>query len=106
MTSRNYYVAVNAYRSSTSPGFVNTWDIYRCHSASDQRHILREGLPVSDMVLLGNDGKQSPCYSARGIRLATRSERRWAAENHVDTIYFPTDEIGMWGDRRGDAETY
>lgn len=70
-----HYIAVNAYRSSTSAGFTNTWHVYRCTRAQ-QRDMLRRGLPVQDQWYLDADGRRQPCYSTMGIRLATAAERR------------------------------
>jgi hypothetical protein len=65
------YVAINSYRSSTSHGFGNTWDIRRCTPA-DRRKALRDGLPVGDCWL--SDG--IPIRSTMGVRPATAAERR------------------------------
>lgn len=67
-----YLIAVNRYRSSTSDGFANTWQVYQCRDRAQQRRILRDGLPVSDVR--GVDG--TPCYSTLGIRTVTAEERR------------------------------
>ena len=77
---RNYYVAINSYRSSTDAGFANTWDVFLCRDAAQQHRILRDGLPVRDIVHLQNGGSQSPVYSTIGIRAATRAEKRLAAQ--------------------------
>ena len=75
--NRNHYIAINAYRSSTDPGYGNTWTIYRC-TAEQQRRLLSEGLPVRDQVLLNADGSRSPSYSTQGIRTLTAAERAQA----------------------------
>jgi hypothetical protein len=76
---RNYYVAVNAYRSSTDNGFANTWRVWRAESQAAQRRILRDGLPVADSVYLHDDGRRSPVCSTMGVRPARRDEIRRAA---------------------------
>jgi hypothetical protein len=77
---KQYYIAINSYRSSTSEGFCNTWTIYRC-SKETQRRLLTEGLPVRDQCYLDNDGAQRAMYSTMGIRVATPAERKRAASD-------------------------
>lgn len=73
----NYYVAVNAYRSSTSNGFANTWGIYRCRSRKQQREILERGLPVHDCWYQDRDtGERSPMFSTLGVRSLDPDEYR------------------------------
>lgn len=79
--SRSYFVAVNAYRSSTDHGFANTWGVMRCESAKQQRHILNVGLPVGDQWWEDSDGKRHASISTMGIRAATRSEIREALKD-------------------------
>jgi hypothetical protein len=59
------YIAINAYRSSTSPGFANTWRIYRV-SPADRSHLLSVGMPTFGC------GTPTPI----GLRPATRTEIR------------------------------
>ena len=80
------YIAINAYRTSTSEGFANTWHTYTC-SREQQRRLLREGLTVRDSCLLDSAGERHPMLSTMGIRLATRAERR-AAAKHGDLARF------------------
>lgn len=67
---RQYYIAINAYRSSTSNGFGNTWNVYSCSGRAEQLALLRDGLPVSDCWY----SDMTPVCSTMGIRLATRGE--------------------------------
>lgn len=71
-----YYVAINAYRSATDHGFVNTWRVYRCHGRAHQHNLLTVGLPTHD------GGK-----TTLGVRRATRAEIRRA----------DGDGAGVWG---------
>ena len=64
-----YYIAINRYRSSTSDGFSNTWEIYSC-SKEDRRKLMSEGLPVGDVCNMD----RSAIYSTVGIRAATKAE--------------------------------
>lgn len=57
------YIAINPYRSSTSHGFANKWDYFKC-SKEDRRLLLGHGMPVKDVSY--SDG--SPFYSTMGIR--------------------------------------
>jgi hypothetical protein len=82
MSTRNYWVAINTYRSSTDNGFANTWQAHRCADAAEQRRILTEGLPVRDAEYIDNDGRRSPVSSTMGIRLLTASERRQVAKEY------------------------
>ena len=75
-TKRLYWIAINAYRSSTSNGFANTWQTYALSSKKRRDEILTEGLPVSDCVLIDSNGYRQLAYSTMGIRLATRPEIR------------------------------
>jgi hypothetical protein len=59
------YIAINAYRSSTSIGFANTWSTFRV-TRSDRSRLLSIGLPTHD----------SASATVTGIRPATRSEIR------------------------------
>ena len=59
---RHHWIAVNRYRSATSCGFANTWNIYLC-TRSEQIQALIDGL------LLRNGD-----LSTQGVRLATRQE--------------------------------
>jgi len=68
-----HYIAINQYRSSTDDGFGNTWMLYLC-TREEQRKLLTDGLPVSDVWY--EDGTK--CWSTRGIRTLTKSERRQA----------------------------
>lgn len=63
------YIAINRYRSSTSDGFSNTWEIYSC-SKEDRRKLMSEGLPVGDVWNMD----RSAIYSTVGIRAATKAE--------------------------------
>ena len=72
------YIAVNNMRSSTSHGFGNTWDVYRCKDQAERNKILRRGLAVKDQALLMRDGKTRPVLSTMGIRAARPEEIRWA----------------------------
>lgn len=84
-TKRRYFVAVNRYRSSTSDGISNTWEVRECEDQSHQRHILSEGLPVRDQVALDASGRRGPVYSTMGVRAATAAEVRRA--KHDETTY-------------------
>ena len=70
----NRWIAVNNYRNSTSSGFSNTWQIYRC-TAETRKRLLLTGLPVNDQCY----GDGSPCLSTMGIRAVTNAERKTAA---------------------------
>ena len=72
---KTYYIAINDYRTSNSPGFSNTWSIYEC-TRSEQRYLLTVGAPVRDLVLLHQNGVRYQYKTTIGIRLATRKEIR------------------------------
>jgi hypothetical protein len=83
----NYYIAVNAYRSSTSEGFGNTWGLYKCRSRRQQIEVLNRGLPVSDTWYQNRDtGDRSPMYSTLGIRMPYPAERKEANRPGSDHI--------------------
>jgi hypothetical protein len=67
----NHYISINAYRSSTSQGFGNTWKTYRV-SKELRKKMLTDGLPVMDCH--NSDG--SAIWSTIGIRAATPAEIR------------------------------
>ena len=73
-----HLVAVNAYRTSTSHGFTNTWGVFRCKDREHQKIVLRDGLPVRDAMRIDSDGRRSPVLSTMGVRPATNSERKRA----------------------------
>jgi hypothetical protein len=73
------YIAINAYRSSTSPGFANTWRIYQVTPA-DRSRLLSVGLPTF--------GCSTP--TPIGLRPATRSEIRAYRRVRADSSYTPT----------------
>ena len=75
---KQYWIAINSKRTSVSDGFANTWTIYPC-SYKTQRQLLIDGLPISDTWF--TDG--TPCWSTRGIRIATSSEIR-AAKREIE----------------------
>jgi hypothetical protein len=82
--TRNYYVVVNTYRSSTDNGFANTWCVALCANKSVQRRILDEGLPVHDVCDLDHNGRRTTVYSTMGVRAATPAERR-EARRRIDS---------------------
>tara|TARA_Y100000034_G_C6870751_1_gene397516 strand:- start:499 stop:768 length:270 start_codon:yes stop_codon:yes gene_type:complete len=86
----NHYIAINAYRTSTSNGFANTWVIYLCHNRQHQKRLLTIGLPVIDEHLVDN-GINYPCYSTSGIRVANRKERQMATQCHHYPLEFAPD---------------
>jgi hypothetical protein len=73
------YIAINSRRSSTSPGFANTWEVYRA-SRSDRSHLLSIGLPTHD----------STQPTVNGIRPATRSEIRAYRQQADYSGHIPT----------------
>jgi hypothetical protein len=77
-TARRYFVAINTYRNSTGAGFSNTWQVYECATAVQQRRILRDGLPVRDEWLVGDDDIRRPLVTTIGVRRATGAEIRAA----------------------------
>jgi hypothetical protein len=83
----NYYIAVNAYRSSTGNGFSNTWGLYKCRNRKEQLVILERGLPVSDTWYQNRyTGERSLMYSNFGVRLLTTSERRSVKPEELDFL--------------------
>jgi hypothetical protein len=88
-TARRYFVAVNIYRNSTSAGFANTWLVYECATPAQQRRILRDGLPVSDAMLIGNDDVRRPVVTTIGVRRATGAEIRAAKrDGYIQVIEY------------------
>ena len=75
---RNYFIAINSYRTSKDAGFANTWRVYLCATRHRQRDLLTNGLPVTDVAHIDDDGRSTPVSSTNGIRIPTRSERRQA----------------------------
>ena len=73
-----YFVAVNGYRTSTSSGFGNTWQVMECDDKKHQKLILSRGLSVRDCEGIGPNGERTPVYSTNGIRVATAAEIREA----------------------------
>ena len=69
---KNYYIAINGYRSSTSAGFANTWGVRQCKNRAHQQRLLTEGLPIMDVRNFAG----TPVYSTMGIRYATPAEIR------------------------------
>lgn len=93
---RYYYIALNDYANSTGHGFANTWTVYRCRDAAQQKRLLTRGLPLPDRWLIGQDGKYLPEYSTNGIRLATPAEIRKArkVEQYGESVpVLPDDEM-------------
>jgi len=73
-----YFLAVNGYRTSTSDGFGNTWQVMECDDKKHQKLVLSRGLSVRDCEGIDNDGNRTPVYSTNGIRVATATEIREA----------------------------
>lgn len=67
----NHYISINAYRSSSSTGFGNTWKTYRL-SKELRKKMLTDGLPVRDCY--NSDG--TAIWSTMGVRAATPAEIR------------------------------
>lgn len=66
-----YYIAVNAYRRSTSSGFFK---YYQLNSRKEQNRLLKEGLPIKDAHLIDDKGYYHLVYSNLGIRLLSKQE--------------------------------
>lgn len=88
---KNYYLAINRYRDSTSNGFANTWDIWTC-TRQQQIKALQDGLPISDQWRA--DG--SPCCTTMGVRLATRTEIARAKRQALVGISYPSIFISFY----------
>lgn len=54
-----HLIAINDYRSETSPGFANTWTVYSCQSEEQVQKLLKDGIGGH----------------TQGIRRATKRER-------------------------------
>jgi len=76
-----FFIAINQYRSSTSCGFANTWNVYATESRQLRDSVLRDGLPVRDI----RNGDGSAVWSDMGIRAVTNAERYlWHKEDAED----------------------
>lgn len=73
-----YFLAINGYRTSTSDGFGNTWQVMECDDCKHQREVLTRGLVVRDCQSIFDDGSRGSTYSTNGIRVATAAEIREA----------------------------
>jgi hypothetical protein len=62
---KNYYIAINYYRSETSCGFANTWQVYTCSRFA-----------------------QETFKNKIGYRLATRQEIRKAKKHPMPKLEF------------------
>ena len=90
-----FFVAVNAYRSSTSEGFGNTWGVKECDSRKHQNEVLSRGLVVRDCQSIFSDGTRGPTYSTMGVRLATPAEIREAKRDEERNCQ-PIEQVEPW----------
>lgn len=85
---RKFWFAINRYRSSTSTGFANTWNVYFTNDYKQYKKILTNGLPYSDVRF--SNGER--IIGTMGIRKATKQEssqaRRKLAENPENDLYY------------------
>jgi hypothetical protein len=94
-SKRRYFVAVNAYRSSTDNGFANTWRIYECFDKAHQHRVFKRGLPVRDQEYIDDNGHRRPCTSTMGVRVARAAEIRNAKR---DESYYPIRQMEYYRD--------
>jgi hypothetical protein len=94
-TKRRYFVAVNAYRSSTDDGFANTWGIMECLDKAHQTRVLKLGLPVRDECWVDAHDVRHPSYSTNGVRVARPAEVREAKR---EESYYPIPQMEFHSD--------
>lgn len=81
------YIMINNYRTSKSDGFSNTWHAWECDSIAHRNQILKQGLPVTDYIVIHADGSESYPSSSKGLRVPTAAERRAAKNSLIPTAH-------------------
>ncbi len=63
---KNYYIAVNEYRTETSIGFANTWNCIKVESRKEQKKRVKEiGVRLATRQEIKHYKKQAELYGVR-----------------------------------------